>query len=648
MFVMSVLALSGCSGSEPDQISPPPGTPAATATLTRTLTPTVTLTLTPTPIILSRLGTPLPESRETISVDNADQLVEMGRWGKGIPAAVAFSPDGALVAVAASSGLYLYDSTTFQSVWSIELETPLTAVAFTTDSTTLAAGNTLGTIFLWNREGEPLQTLPGKGFPVLGLAFSPDGSRLAASNWDRTIQVWRVSNGQLTRTLRGHLWAARALAFSPNGDVLYSWSNREPVQRWPIPGGAPVKEWYIGQTNDGRTGSSAAFSGDGTVFASAQDWRVRVFNTEDGTTRSQLQPVTAPISAVVLSKDGSLAATSDQKSVKIWQTEDGSMLYETPAAPATFLAFSADGQSLLLQGSTPYFQIWQFTDEESFQPASAPEYLPDHPAGMSFQPESGALVMPLLNGNLQSFLPEPNLTAVNTSPPSTRFDSVAASPDGLLMAGGNGSAQVQVWQVEDGEVLYTLRGLGLNAGKLAFSPDSSLLAAGSGDRRLRIYRMEDGGLVHNSEMNGAIAQIGFSPDGSLLAVGSENLIQLWRVSDWTLLANYTGTRFAFAPQEDLLAVADSSGREQVITLYRAWKRSKVSSFSAEGNSLAFSPDGSLLAVAGQDITLWNTEEGKQITALAVPRAFGSVEFSPQGDILILAAWDGVVTLWGIP
>ena len=188
----------------------------------------------------------------------------------------------------------------------------------------------------------------------------------------------------------------------------------------------------------------------------------------------------------------------------------------------------------------------------------------------------------------------------------------------------------------------------MNVGKLAFSPDSSLLATGSGDRRLRIYQMEDGKLVHTYEMSGAIARFAFSPDGSLLAAGTENRIQIWRVSDWTLLANYSGTLFAFAPQDDLLAVADTPDREQIITIHRVWKQSVVGSFNAKGASLAFSPDGSLLAVAGQDITLWDTAESEQIAALPIRRPFGEIAFSPQGDLLALIDWDGVTTLWGIP
>jgi len=642
------LALAGCGSTAAQRTPTQPGPPTATVAPTRTRTPTATLTPTPTPIILSRMGTPLPGSREEITTGYVDRLAVLGRWGKGIPAAAAVSADGSLLAVAASSGLHLYDGTTFQPVVSVELVTPLTAIAIAPDNSAIAAGDALGMVRLWDSAGNLLRALSGKNQPVLSLAFSPDSTRLAAGRWDRAIDLWRVADGQLTSTLRGHRRPAREMAFSPDGETLHTWSNREPVQRWPIPGGSPKEEWYIGQTNDGRTGSSAAFSGDGAVFAAAQDWRVRVFNTADGTSRSQLQPVNAPIAAVALSRDGALAATSDQKSVKIWRTEDGSLLHETPALPAAFLLFSADGQSVLLQGGDSSLQVWHFTSEESFKPAFRPEYLPVHPAGVDFQPQSGALVIRMLNGNLRTLLPEPDLTAIDTAPPATLYDDVAISADGLLAAGGAAGAQVRVWRVDNGETLYTLRGFGLNVGKLAFSPDGGLLATGSGDRRLRIYRTEDGKLAHSYELPGAIARLAFSPDSSLLATCAENRIQIWRVSDWTLLANYSGTQFAFAPQGDLLAVAETPDREQIITIHRVSKQSEVVSFNAEGHSLAFSPDGSLLALTGQDISLWDTIKGEQVATLPISRPFGEIAFSPRGDLLALTDWDGVTTLWGVP
>ena len=54
-------------------------------------------------------------------------------------------------------------------------------------------------------------------------------------------------------------------------------------------------------------------------------------------------------------------------------------------------------------------EVWHYTSDEDFEPAIRPEFLPFHPAGADFQTRSGALIIPLLNGNQRSLLPNPDL-----------------------------------------------------------------------------------------------------------------------------------------------------------------------------------------------------------------------------------------------
>jgi len=73
----------------------------------------------------------------------------------------------------------------------------VSSVAFSPDSTTLAAGVTDGTVWMWSvrTPARPslLATLSGPAQQVNSIAFSPNGGTLAAGSADRTIRLWQTT-----------------------------------------------------------------------------------------------------------------------------------------------------------------------------------------------------------------------------------------------------------------------------------------------------------------------------------------------------------------------------------------------------------------------------------------------------------------------
>ena len=61
------------------------------------------------------------------------------------------------------------------------------------------------TIGVWRvSSGELIKTLTGHSDSVLSVVFSADGEYLASGSSDKTIGVWRVSSGERIKTLKGH------------------------------------------------------------------------------------------------------------------------------------------------------------------------------------------------------------------------------------------------------------------------------------------------------------------------------------------------------------------------------------------------------------------------------------------------------------
>src|SRR5262249_31982728 len=86
-------------------------------------------------------------------------------------------------------------------------------------------------------------------------------------------------------------------------------------------------------------------------------------------------------------------------------------------------------------------------------------------------------------------------------------------------------------------------------------------------------------------------------------------------------------------------------RDNVVVLRRAGHEKVLKGHRARVLSVAFSPDGTLLASASRDhdVRIWNVRTGGSVVGLPHKSAVRDAEFSPDGGGLRTA--DGRATLW---
>jgi WD40 repeat protein len=200
---------------------------------------------------------------------------------------VAFSPDGALLAVAAWGDPSECGTVT---VWDWRHRRRLAALggqragvnalAFSPDGSVIVTGNTVGIVklsdALTGRERLRVKAAEVGQGGVGGVAFSPDGTLLAtAGSLEHVVRLWDAATGELRATIPGTTFCVNAVTFSPDGKLLALARGDGTAVFWGV-----EEARVLGQVQ-ARGGSvySLAFSGDGRVLATgSMDGTLRLWD----------------------------------------------------------------------------------------------------------------------------------------------------------------------------------------------------------------------------------------------------------------------------------------------------------------------------------------------------------------------------------
>lgn len=253
--------------------------------------------------------------------------------GSGPANAVALSPDGRTLAVAAGTarqvrgdndyGVSLWDATDPSAPARLTNlnghRDQVRDVTFSPDHRILATAGTDRSVLLWDTETRTRRATLTDTFAFNSVIFSPDGRTLATAGHDRTVTLWDATTHTRMATLTGHRGPLRGITFSPDGQTLASSSTDQTVILWNV---ARRTRQAVLAGNAGPV-NALAFSPDGRTLATAStDRAVTLWDLAHATRLATLTGHTGPVRAVAFSPDGTtLASASTDRTVVLWNTD---------------------------------------------------------------------------------------------------------------------------------------------------------------------------------------------------------------------------------------------------------------------------------------------------------------------------------------
>ena len=267
--------------------------------------------------------------------------------------------------------------------------------------------------------------------------------------------------------------------------------------------------------------------------------------------------------------------------------------------------------------------------------------------------------VPVLNAQIARF------TTRKVIDTTSNVFGVAYSPDGRRIVTAQDNKTVQQWDSVTGKPIGgPMKGHTDRVTAVTYTPDGHTIATASLDGTMRLFNADTGAAENpDPKRVDALHAIAISPDGkALFTAGEKDSLQLWDPTAGQMRtaiqvfddATETIKSLAINRAGNLLAVAGDKGEIAIHDIASSTPQGSTLAIQRPSGTqttvfqIAFGPDGHTLAVASEDLQLWNVDTGTLVHRIPLGTSFAwamAVAFSPDGQRVAVGRQDGAVQLW---
>jgi eukaryotic-like serine/threonine-protein kinase len=404
-------------------------------------------------------------------------VVEKHAGHRGAVVGLAWSRDGQTLASSGDDGsvrIWGNGSAPWQGTGTVD------RIAYSPQADLLVFADAAGN--LYRHTADALRTVPAErvhGGKITALAFAADGT-FATAGVDRYIRVWSAEGAEPLRSIGPLPSQPSSLAF--HGAILHAAANDGFVRRW---GPQDFEGRFIAHEKSIR---SLALSSDGAMlFTTAEDRIVRGFAI----------PKSRPPLAIELDHD------------------------------VRALGFALETDALAVAAGDQ-LRVFDARSGEEIHKVVIPG---DSTGPIAFTTDWTLLAIP--NGDTIRLIDAEQGVQVNLRGHEGKVTAVAFANDALVSGGDDET--VRVWPKHSEKPSRTLKAPLEDLTEVAATPDGSLIAAGDGRGRVVVFRDGSQSVHHRFEVEGRVRALAFSPDGKRFAVAGNRKVSVFDVLSWQVL-----------------------------------------------------------------------------------------------------------------